>query len=269
MVAELRSARADCSSACVYALVGATQREIPPGVYLGIHASEPLRRTADGKLEPLPMQSSRQKEISAHFTAELREYVRRVGGNVSLVDAAANVPNLEMRPLTREEIYLYGIDRRERSETGWVIYQNGRFVKMILDKRYGGDGEFRTNAIELQCGVKDKAMMVFYAGLANSEKSRPDLFRRQARITMRAAEAEIVLPNYGSVSPIPAFDPATDFDTRTALVPFEFYENAVRAGSLDVIESHETPSAAGKVRTQKFSAEGLRRVIDELKRSCG
>src|SRR5499427_4017849 len=46
--AEFRTVDAGCYSACVYALIGATARNVPPGARLGVHSSKFIRIFPDG-----------------------------------------------------------------------------------------------------------------------------------------------------------------------------------------------------------------------------
>ncbi len=44
------SAIAACNSACVYALIGATERRVPPGARLGVHSSRLIKLYSDGRV---------------------------------------------------------------------------------------------------------------------------------------------------------------------------------------------------------------------------
>src|SRR5262245_30219607 len=79
--AELRASGADCSSACVYALIGAKARNVPLGARLGVHSSKLVQIFTDGRirspsrLELSPREVARTKD----FDNQLRKYVREMG----------------------------------------------------------------------------------------------------------------------------------------------------------------------------------------------
>src|SRR5436853_213214 len=50
LMAELRSVGAVCNSACVYALLGAKVRPVPPGGRLGVHSGKFVRIYSDGRV---------------------------------------------------------------------------------------------------------------------------------------------------------------------------------------------------------------------------
>ncbi len=72
LTAELRSTGSSCSSACVYALLGAQVRLVPPDARLGVHASRRVRVYPDGRVTRLPGDDQTQL---AEATNELKRYV--------------------------------------------------------------------------------------------------------------------------------------------------------------------------------------------------
>lgn len=83
---KLRTAGAACNSACVYAFIGASIRQIPQGAILSVHS--PL-------LPDSEVQSSR---------ALRREYAKKMGVDPELVELADKTPYIDIHVLTRDEI---------------------------------------------------------------------------------------------------------------------------------------------------------------------
>jgi hypothetical protein len=91
--ATLRHTGAMCNSACVYALLGASVRQIPQGASLGVHA--PARLDAQGH-------------------AERRRYAQQMGVDPELVDLADKTPYVEMHTMTKDEIARFRIETQRR-----------------------------------------------------------------------------------------------------------------------------------------------------------
>ena len=65
----------------------------------------------------------------------------------------------------------------------------------------------------------------------------------------------------------PESETGGSFETRVAYGPFAFFEAAAARGSIDVIESDPTDSAAPS-RTTKLSTQGLSKALEELQKTC-
>ena len=75
--AQLRTTGAVCSSACVYALIGASTRHVPAGARVGIHAATPTAVSSQpGWLTVEQMHNNRKR------------YILEMGANPDLQDAA-------------------------------------------------------------------------------------------------------------------------------------------------------------------------------------
>src|SRR5215470_2044533 len=97
-----------CNSGCVYALIGGTERLVPPGGSLGIHSLGSSRK-AD-PLAPAVLRLSNSK---------IDNFLREMGLDVTLRVEAAATPFDSVRMLHRDEFARFGIDTREFGETAW------------------------------------------------------------------------------------------------------------------------------------------------------
>jgi hypothetical protein len=109
--AQLRLAGANCHSACVYAFIGASDRQVPSGARLGVHSAVPSRQ-ADEASSPEQLHADR------------RLYVIDMGVDPALVDAAARIPPDSLRILSHWDIEQFGIETRGSYEVGWMSYRN-------------------------------------------------------------------------------------------------------------------------------------------------
>lgn len=91
---------AQCFSACVYALMGATKRVIPPESRVGIH-----RMFVTGEaLRPAGAALVHRRFDAGGMRAFLKEYSSEMGIDPGLISAAETVPSEKIRILTAAEI---------------------------------------------------------------------------------------------------------------------------------------------------------------------
>ena len=102
--ARLLTIDSRCVSACIYALIGALVREVPPEAKLGIHTIR-FVWTAPGPIRGSPPSMEAAQE-------RLRNYVLEMGVDPALVDLAAKVGPNDVHWLTRAEMEKFRIDTR-------------------------------------------------------------------------------------------------------------------------------------------------------------
>src|SRR5262249_31203444 len=95
---EVRTVRTLCASACVFALIGATQREVTAGARIGVHApgfapneSGEVKSAKRGTL------TSTDRETLKRAQAALVSYVISMGIDRGLADAVGAVANERLR----------------------------------------------------------------------------------------------------------------------------------------------------------------------------
>jgi hypothetical protein len=99
---------ASCSGVCIYALVGAKVRRVPPGATIGVRSGRVFRRITDGNW--IPIAQSPQQEAGRQ--AARRTFLQQMDADLRLVEIESNVPFGEVRVLTREEIIEFGLVSR-------------------------------------------------------------------------------------------------------------------------------------------------------------
>ncbi|MGN6571024.1 MAG: tetratricopeptide repeat protein [Pseudolabrys sp.] len=105
VTARLRVQRAICNSACVYALMGASHRQIPDGAVVGVHHP----------ISPAPPKSTHasRARIDAREHAARRRYAQEMGVDPALVDLSDEVPYQTLHILSRDEIGRFKLQTAE------------------------------------------------------------------------------------------------------------------------------------------------------------
>ena len=103
--ARLRIDGAFCHSACLYALIGASVREVPAGAHVGIHSARPPPESIASSRKPGAL-------TQEQLHAARKKYVSEMGSDPVWVDLAATIPSDQLRLLSREEIERFRIEKR-------------------------------------------------------------------------------------------------------------------------------------------------------------
>jgi hypothetical protein len=183
LVAALDTGHTMCNSSCVYALVGAAEREIGPGVQLGVHASSiafTLKRIdGDGHVTRMPTHVTptvEQKALEGGYV-KIAAYLSEMGISQGLLAAARAVENAKLRFLTRDEVVAFGIDRRETVEGMWWFVDQSSgpsAIKIIEENRAGA---FRKDILRLTCRNVSTLRLQYGRDLGANEPSPPGRLR--------------------------------------------------------------------------------------------
>ncbi len=92
---------AQCFSACVYALIGARKRVIPPESEVGIHK---MFLSIEGSGDIGPYATKRERAGESGVVALLSRYTGRMGVSPALIAYAERTPSYELHILSRAEI---------------------------------------------------------------------------------------------------------------------------------------------------------------------
>lgn len=90
-----------CYSACVYALMGAKKRVVPPQSRLVVHRMFIYEMLGDSTGGPPRRQKTYRND---KLRADLNRYARMMGVSRSVIDAAENTPAGEVRVISQKEI---------------------------------------------------------------------------------------------------------------------------------------------------------------------
>ena len=279
LAAELRT-RATCLSACVYALIGAAEREVAPDVGLGVHSVSITRTyrlmTRDGKVlfaNSKKLAGNASEVHDAH--ARLTRYASEMGIGPALIDAAAATPFETIRLLTRDEIARFGIDRREFLESPWTMEERRSgepFVgKLVIAAKAGEPKHYRTTNVLLLCGRSG----FITVGLTRD----PDPWDKPAAVAVAWPGAEIKLMSGRSPPPVApgvatkgmpvASTPAiATKEMWVASAPKAFLENATFGDTIELVETPVGTAAGVAPRRTALSAIGLASLIGTLAPRC-
>jgi len=268
LLAELRTARTLCNSSCVYALIGATVREVGAGARIGVH--EIAFGRYDERGQPAPLD---RKNLSAEQLRQLRaeegrlaRYVAEMGIDKGLFDAATQIVHQRIRYLSHDEIARFGIDRREFHESRWMVDEGPpgplAVIKFAVEAKAaakaGEPKQFRTTLIRLTCGRRGGEVGVEYGReLASSDKPG------SIAVTTRGDVFVLAPPRRGK--PVLGYNDI-EMEDRFARVPIAFFEEAG-----DAIEIKQAPDSAAPDKASaptRLATQGLQDAIRILAQHC-
>ncbi len=276
LLAELRSARTLCNSACVYALIGASVREVGAGARIGVH--EIALGRFDERGQPAPLD---RKTLSAEQLRQLRaeeariaRYVAEMGIDKALFEAATQIVHERIRYLSHDEIARFGIDRREFHESRWMVDEGPpgplAVIKFVVEAKggaraneKGGEAkQYRTTFIRLTCRRNAAEIGVEYGReLASSD--------RPGSIAVTTRGDAFVLAPPRRAKPTLGYNDL-EIEDRFARVPIAFFEEAG-----DLIEIKQAPDSAAPDKasaptrlTTRLSTSGLSEAIGILAQHC-
>lgn len=266
LTAELRTNRAVCVSACVYAFIGAAEREVPPGASLGVHSMQITRTMIRKNLEGRILSTSSTKITGdvpdirkAH--GRVAQYAAEMGVGRELVDAAAAIPFEKVRALTRAEIVRFGIDKREFVQSGWSREANptsGRVgvIKLMIGTGLDDPQEYRMSLMRLSCAASSKHILVQLA-----REQSP--FAKVRVVAVTVGGNEIVMKPFGK----PAVNSkGTEMEMRGALAAPAWFEDAMKGESIEIVEQGAAPDDAK--RRAALSTAGLVPLLKTLPEQC-
>jgi hypothetical protein len=265
LTADLVTVRAQCNSACVYALAGAKVREVLPGAHLGIHADKLVRIYNDGHMvAPTGAQlSTREKSRIALDRRRLKSYIVEMGLSGDLIDAATAVSHDTIHRLSPDEVARYGIDTRTFQETRWMISevtgQRPSVLKYITEgKGAAAVKEYRSSLLRLTCASPHTVRVDYVRGLASFEVGTP------TEIMIASGESQYELIRIAAASKLSP-EPT---EVQTGNVPFAFFDTAQQSDAIILRESDER-SADKDARKVRLSTGGLERALRALEPHCG
>ena len=256
IAAELRSTGASCSSACVYALLGAKTRLVPPDARLGVHASRRVHVYPDGRVT----RTSGDDGV-AEATSELKDYVQEMGVDVALIDTAFKIKFSDAYFLSRNEIVHFGIDTRAFQETRWTVLDPASAPPVGVQARCRSAR--REGRIDQPCPASrtgQDEVRIGYVRPVEANEVTPAVVR------VMGGDRHATFARPGPMVRISALDNAALFEPRAALAPIDFLEAAAATGSLTITELSLRPNSP---RTITLSTSGLPEAIAALRKSCG
>lgn len=255
---------ARCDSACVFALIGAKVRQVPPGARLGIHSVKlvvewgDVRKGAYSEQQRASYERTRLAEINAKY----RRYAQEMKIDVRLVQMMLQVPHESIHYLSRNEIVEFGIDGREFQETRWDTVDLGTpelwGVKFFVEATAKDRKELHTSFLRIFCQSLQRVSISYFRHAGSDETGAGTSMK------LAAGDRSATLSRFGSVVKLEAVEPGGSYITWAAASSFEFLETVA---ARDEIEITEPGGADAGVTT--LSTAGLSQAISALRQRCG
>jgi hypothetical protein len=257
LAGNLSTRGAQCNSACPYMMVGAAKREVAADAILGVHSPKIiLRYSGDGQPSSQMIGAARQRAV-LRGDRLLSEYVVRMGIEGELLDVARRTKFEDMHVLTRDEIFRFGIDRREFVETPWAFENSGGpLIRKSAIARSDNGKSWRTLQWRLFC--------------LNPEQFQLE-FHRQIVPTTGTAVVPVISISAGAARPLTfAFPPAKLAGSEAWRLRLTKSSIEAMAGlsDLDLVETANALDGRRSSHTEKLSGEGLAGSLDSLASVC-
>jgi hypothetical protein len=257
---------ASCNSACVFALIGAKVRQVPPGARLGVHSAKLIvpwaqaRKIGYSDRQIVSFEKTRLEELNV----QARRYVQEMKIDVRLFDLLSKVPHESVHYLSRDEIVGFGIDTREFSEARWIatelLPRQLWTMKYFIETTGPGSKELHTSVIRLECGDGARAKAIYYRGSGAGETGTG-----QRAIKFAAGADSAALTRYSYPSNVGWIEAGTSYSQWYAYVRYDFFDKAV---TKEVVELVESESANTPPRITRLSTAGLSQAIATMRQRC-
>jgi len=253
LAADLSTRNAQCNSACPYLMLGAVTREVAPDAVLGVHSPRVVLRYSGGQPTREMLAAATQRGVE-RADRLLSNYVVRMGIEGELLDVARAIKFEDMHVLTRDEMFRFGIDRREFVETPWAFENLGRaLIRKSAIARNEGGKSWRTLQWRLFC--------------LNTEQFQLD-FQRQVTASPTFATVSI---SSGGAKPLAfAFPPAkpAGYEVWGLRMQRSSAQALAELPQIDLTETAIAPDGRRLAHPEKLSTEGLPASLASLLASC-
>ena len=248
--AQLRTTGAVCASACVYALIGASERHVPTDARVGIHAAAPTAASSQpGSLSAEQMHNNRKR------------YILEMGANPDLQDAAIKIPPPSVHVLTRDELVRYRVETSGRYESDWMQYQEPRdlmrsyILKSTTEPRGADGAEYRTTNLRITCAQGRPATSIEY-------QREPASNEIDVSTVIRIAVGN-------DVRTLQMTRRMRGDDRYQTVADREFVQKALAAGGIVVTEMFSPRNARAWSRQIRLSIAGLDQALRTPLKNCG
>jgi hypothetical protein len=255
LAANLSTRGAQCHSACPYLMLGAATREVAPDAILGVHSPKVVLRYSGNGQPTSEMVSAATQRAVLRGDRLLSDYVVRMGIEGELLDVARKIRFEDLHVLTRDEIFRFGIDRREFVETPWAYENFGRPL-------------IRKSAIARTENGKSWRALQWRLFCLNSEQFQLE-FHRQMVST--ASVLPVISISSGAAKPLTfAFPPAklAGHEAWRLRLPKSSIEAMAGLPDLDLTEMANALDGRRTSRVEKLSGDGLAQSLDSLVAVC-
>jgi hypothetical protein len=253
LASDLTTRNAQCNSACPYLMLGAATREVAPDAILGVHSPRVVLRSSGGQPTREMVVAATQRGVE-RADRLLSNYVVKMGIEGELFDVAKHTKFEDMHVLTRDEMFRFGIDRREFVETPWAFENLGHALIRKSAISRGENGKtWRTLQWRLFC--------------LNTEQFQLDFQRQVSAPPLLAA---ISISGGGEKPYAFAFPPAkpAGYEVWGLRMPRSSVQAIADLPQIDLTETSMGPDGRRLAHPEKLSTEGLSASLAGLLAIC-
>jgi len=264
LLAELRTARTLCNSACVYALIGARVREIGAGARVGVHEIAVSRYDERALPVPIDRKSLSQEQLRQLRAEEVRlaRYIGDMGIDKALFDAAAQIGHERVRYLSLNEIARFGIDPREFHESRWMADEGPpgplAVVKFVVEAKGSAPKDYRTTRIRLTCGRPGELRVELSREVSSLDRPA------SIAVTTRG-DAFVLAPPRNK--PVLGYNDVR-IEDRFTRVPVVFFEDAAAGDAIEIAHAPDISLPDKTSPPLRLSLDGLAESIGTLAKRC-
>jgi len=160
---------AQCHSACVFALTGATTRRIAPSALVGIHSPKSDERAWKQFADQNP---GVRRLTSEERNQGLWRFLMALGIDPELVDAANKINPASVYILSHDEIVRYGLESADRFETRWMMRGNPDGSSYLI-KAITTGSDHATAIVQLGCSDLFGYRMTLFRALPKGQYGLP------------------------------------------------------------------------------------------------
>jgi hypothetical protein len=234
-------------------MLGATTREVAPDAILGVHSPKVVLRASGGQPTREMIVEATQRGVE-RADRLLSSYVVKMGIEGELLDVAKHTKFEDMHVLTRDEIFRFGIDRREFVETPWAFENAGRAL-------------IRKSAISRDENAKTWRTLQWRLFCLSAEQFQLD-FQRQVTTSPPFAAISI---SSGAAKPFtfvfPPSKPA-GYEVWGLRMPKSSAQAIADLSQIDLTETANALDGRRLAHGEKLSTEGLAASLASLQGIC-
>ena len=240
-----------CASACAYAFIGATSREVAPAARLGVHNGR-----AAGSTNPAGDRLDKLDDT-------LRIYAISKGIDPALIDLAASIPTTHMYWLTRSTMMHYGIVSNEPFETPWRLFTNrGKFL-VVKSLTRGAGVKRQTTLVEFACGVPGVVRISIRRELTEREIGSRSVLRLKSD-DPAVWNSDAMFHELSGVRKSNG-----RYDRREKSIPFDSLLKIATGKALQLEEVFSKPGYNSWMRAATLSTKGLHDKLMQMEVGCG
>jgi hypothetical protein len=241
--ARLTVEGARCFSACTYAFVGGSIRNVGKGAKLGVHSAFPRVGVPD------------RAGVVDQTHDLLRRYAIEMGIDSGLIDLAAATKSVRMHTLTRAEISRFGVETTPFYETRWLAFQHGdktfNLIKSVTRGNGAGDKQGYSATIHVACASSFGVLLRYRRELQPDFKFRP-------AVSFRVESDSVSLGSGVEQASIGLW---------STVATFRMLEQAAERNKIEIVENYAA-AANRDAQTTSISTNGLSEALTVLRKRC-